>query len=252
MFTCILIDDEPQALEYLEKLIKRYLPTRLRVLQKCESLLQGIEAIKKHHPDLVFLDINMPQEKGMQIYNHFDHIDFEIIFTTAYKEFMIDALRKEAHDYLLKPVHYVDLIDSINRFSKKFEQQTAEKDLQKKIALLQQDLNNYGKKIAIPDQKGYIFQNTNNIMYGFAQSNYTEIHTLDGKKIVVSKTLKAVEELLAQENFFRIHKSYLVNLSKIVKYHKSEGYFVELSNGIQLPVSTRNKNTLLQALTARN
>ena len=137
MITAIIIDDEKNAREFLNKLINRYFEKTIFVLQKCDSVKTGVDAIKHHNPDIVFLDIQIPEENGFELFKYFDNINFEIIFTTAYKDYAIDAIRHSALDYLLKPINYIDLVSSIKRF----ETQRDTFNRQEKISMLLENLS---------------------------------------------------------------------------------------------------------------
>lgn len=247
MITAIIIDDEKNAREFLNKLINRYFEKTIFVLQKCDSVKTGVDAIKHHNPDIVFLDIQMPEENGFELFKYFDNINFEIIFTTAYKDYAIDAIRHSALDYLLKPINYIDLVSSIKRF----ETQRDTFNRQEKISMLLENLssdNNSFNKIALPTQSGYELLKLNSILYCQSDNNYCKVICVDGKEFLLSKTLKYVEELLASKLFLRIHKSFLVNLNYIKKFDKIDDLKVTLTSGVQLPVSIRKKEHFLNAI----
>ena len=251
MITAIIIDDELKARDFLYKLLARYFENKIIVLEKCDSVKTGVDAIKSHNPDLVFLDIQMPNEYGFELFKYFENINFEVIFTTAYKNYAIDAIRHSALDYLLKPINYIDLLSAIKRFE-------AHRDTlkrQERISLLLENLssdNSSFNKIALPTQNGYELQKLNNIMYCQSDSNYCKIICIDGKEFLLAKTLKYVEELLASELFLRIHKSFLVNLNYVAKFDKVNDLIVTLTNGEQLPVSIRKKEQFLNAILKKN
>jgi two-component system LytT family response regulator len=121
MMRCIIIEDEQNAREYLEQLIERYFSTKAIVLASCSSIKEGVESIRKFKPDLVFLDIQMPNERGFKLFEYFPNIDFEVIFTTAHKEFAIEAIKHSAQDYLLKPISQIDLGEAFKRLERKNE-----------------------------------------------------------------------------------------------------------------------------------
>lgn len=248
MIRSIIIDEDQNGRELLSKLLVRYFDNRIVVLDKCDSVKKGVNAINKHNPDIVFLDIQMPNEKGFELFKYFDKINFEVIFTTAHEDYAIDAIRHSAFlDYLLKPISYIDLMSSIKRF----ETNRDALKRQERISLLLESLsfdNISFNKVALPTQNGYELQKLGNILYCEADSNYCKIICIDGKELLLSKTLKFVEELLANELFFRIHKSYLVNMNYITKFDKIDDLKITLSNGVQLPVSIRKKEQFLNAI----
>jgi len=246
--SCIIIDDEKMARETFEKIIGRYFTDKLKVLCAAGSVKEGVFAIHKHHPDLVFLDIEMPGENGFKLFEYFEKVTFEVIFLTAYKNYAIEAIKYAAFDYILKPLNFIDLGDAVERYLKK---QKGNND-NLRVKTLLSNLNAGGDintKVALPTLKGYVMEKINHIMYCEADENYTKIFTANGEVTLVSRTLKSVEELLPAEYFFRIHKSYLVNMNYIKSYDKSEGHKIVLENGIELEVATRRTDEFVRLLT---
>ncbi|MFV8368227.1 LytR/AlgR family response regulator transcription factor [Flavobacterium sp. LB2R40] len=247
MIKTIIVDDEFNAREFLEKLLQRYFPDKFLVLALCDSVDDAIDAIEKFNPELVFLDVQMPNKNGFQLFKELNKINFEVIFTTAHSEFAIDAIKCNALDYLLKPINYIDLLETV----KKYESKLHKASQQEKLMLLIENLdtgNSAYNKIALPTETGFELVKTNAILYCEADSNYCKIVCLDGKKIVLSKTLKFIEELLPTSVFQRIHKSYLVNLNYVTRFNKTNELLVELSNGQTLPVSIRKKEDFINAI----
>jgi len=245
MIKALIIDDEVPAQSLLEKTLNRYFPNKFNIVEKCTSVDLAVLAIKKFEPDLVFLDIQMPGKNGFELFEYFKVIKFEVIFTTAYNQFAIQAIKKSALDYLLKPINHIDLSDAIKKFEKKNERDFA----QKRLSLLLENLNvgeQNVNKIAFPTIEGFEFIHTNQILYCKAESNYCSIKKIDGITNMATKTLKYVEEILPK-NFVRIHKSYVLNLNFVVRYHKSNKE-VELTNGEKLPVSFRKEEEFLNAI----
>ena len=251
MLRCVIIEDEHNAREYLEQLIERYYSKKAIVLANCSTISEGVEAIRKFRPNIVFLDIQIPNENGFKLFEYFPNSEFEVIFTTAHKEFAIEAIKHAAHDYILKPVSQLDLADAFKRLEKKMERRSSVPEIGRVIEHYNADPFRFGK-IALATEKGYILEKIGNILFAEAQGNYTKIHTFDNRNILVTKTLRIIEDMLPNESFFRIHKSYVVNLNYLTKYDKSVGLFVELINGVKLPVSVRNNTGLINAITAKN
>jgi len=251
MVKTLIVDDEYNAREFLEKLLHRYFPNKFIVVGKAESVDEAVIAIKNNTPQLVFLDIQMPNKDGFELFKEIDTTNFEVIFTTAHSDFAINAIKRSALDYLLKPLNYVDLASAIKRF----EGKSKVSQQQHQIKLLLENITVGGgdhKKIALPTESGFEFVKVNSIVYCKAESNYCNVVCLNGSRIIISKTLKHVEELLTSPSFFRIHKSYLVNLNFIVRFDKAADMYVELSNGEKLPVAYRKKELFIQAITSRN
>jgi two-component system LytT family response regulator len=247
MIRTIIIDDEYNAREFLEKLLTRYFPDNFLVLELCESVVEAIVAIEKYNPELVFLDVQMPNKNGFQLFKELNEVQFEVIFTTAHSEFAIDAIKCSALDYLLKPINYIDLLETIKKYDKK-QNKASQED---KLRLLLENIDTGGSefnRIALPTENGFELLKTNAILYCEADSNYCKIVCLDGRNIVLSKTLKYIEELLPTAIFQRIHKSYLVNLNYVNRFSKANELLVELTNGETLPVSVRQKENFINAI----
>jgi len=246
MIKAVIIDDEINAQSLLEKTLNRYFPNKFNIVQKCNSVDQGVIAIKNHDPELVFLDIQMPEKNGFELFKCFEFIKFEVIFITAYNQFAIKAIKRSALDYLLKPINHLDLAQAIKRFETKSEGSFA----QKKLALLLENLNVNDQnvsKIAFPTHEGFELIHSNQILYCKAESNYTYIKKIDGITKTVTKTLKYVEEILPTTSFKRIHKTYVINLNYLVRYNKANKE-VKLTNGEKLPVSFRKEEEFINAI----
>ena len=250
MKTCIIIDDEKNARETLSKIIERYFIDKIKVLQLADSVKEGVFAINKYRPDIVFLDIEMPEENGFKLFDYFDIYNFEVIFTTAYKQYAIDAIKFAALDYLLKPINYIDLRDVLIRLEKKQNRSSNTDQIEAFLSNINTDSGNFNK-IALPTMDGFQLEKVNNIVYCQAEETYCKIFTNRNEAILVARTLKNIEEMLPDEIFFRIHKSYLVNMNYIKSYSKSEGYRIMLENGIELDVATRRNEEFIKALTKR-
>ncbi|MUP46974.1 response regulator transcription factor [Gramella sp. BOM4] len=245
MIKVVIIDDESSARNLLEKTLLKYFPNKFNIVEKCPSVDSGIMAIKTYEPDLVFLDIQMPEKNGFELFGAFDVINFEVIFTTAYDRFAIKAIRRSALDYLLKPINIVDLSNAVKRF----EALNKSSSTHRKLSLLLENLNVNDQnvsKIAFPTLEGFELIHANQILYCKAESNYCSIKRIDSSYRMATKTLKFVEEILPG-NFLRIHKSYVLNLNFVVRYHKSNKE-VELTNGEKLPVSFRKEEEFINAI----
>lgn len=247
MIKTIIVDDEFNAREFLEKLLTRYFPDKFLILDKCESVDEAIVSIEKFNPELVFLDIQMPNKNGFQLFKELEKVKFEVIFTTAHSEFAIDAIKCSALDYLLKPINYIDLLETIKKYNDKQNKASQEEKLKLLLENIDTGSSEYNK-IALPTENGFELLKTNAILYCEADSNYCKIVCLDGRNIVLSKTLKYIEELLPSSIFQRIHKSYLVNLNYVNRFSKADELLVELANGETLPVSVRQKENFINAI----
>lgn len=244
MIRAIIIDDEKRARLNLALLINEYC-SDVTIIAECENLPEGVKAIRKNKPDLVFLDIEMPGHSGLELLDFFDEneVNFKIIFTTAYQEYAIQAFKFSAVDYLLKPINPTELTEAVNRFSK-------EKEKIEKYTLLKENLKQDSiKKIAIPTGNSLVFIETEKIIYIKGEGAYSEIFCLDNEKLLVSRNLKNFEDIMCNhQDFVRNHKSYIVNTNYIKTYIKSDGGCLELKNGVQIPISTDKIQSILDAI----
>lgn len=241
----IIIDDELSGREVLKKLIEKNCPD-VTIMHTLNSIETGLAAIKEDKPDLVFLDIQMPNGSGFDLLNKLKKIDFEIIFVTAHDNYAIKAFKYSAVDYLLKPIRVAELIAAVNKARIDIESGRKNENLKflsEKVSPAKKGfLNN---KILLPSMGGYHITDVAEIAYCKSESNYTNFHFLNGKNILVSKTLKEFESILLENNFFRIHRSYIINLDYIAKYNKGKGGEVVMKDGAILEVSREKKDEFL-------
>ncbi len=246
MIKAIIVDDELGARESLSKMIEKNCK-QIEVIAKVDSMLSAFEAITNKEPDLVFLDIEMPNGNAFDLLEKFKKINFNIIFTTAYDHYAIKAIKFSAVDYILKPIDPEELITAVKRF----ENQSGQKntlDKQFKTLLSNARPENKLKKVGIPDGDGLIFINLSDIVRCDSDGNYTFFILTNGKKIIASRTLGEYEQMFADDNFFRVHRSHLINLEHVKKYIKGEGGYVVMSDNSQVEVSRRNKTDFLEKL----
>jgi two-component system, LytTR family, response regulator len=244
MIQCILVDDERNALEMMEWLLKTYCP-QVQILDMCNSAEAGIAAIKKHKPDVVFLDIEMPKMNGFDMLEQFDKLFFDVVFCTAYDQFAIKAFHYSALNYLLKPVDPDDLKATIKRIEEKKSVPTREQ-----FALLLQNIQHPPKttpqRIALSTGDGLIFIPTNDIIYCEAESNYTTVVLAGGKKVVVSKVLKEIDEALTGPDFYRVHSSFLINLNHIKKFVRVDGGYIIMDNDATINISRSRRQEFME------
>ncbi len=246
MIKAIIVDDELGARESLSKMIEKNCK-QIEVVAKVDSMLSAFEAITNKEPDLVFLDIEMPNGNAFDLLEKFKSINFNIIFTTAYDHYAIKAIKFSAIDYILKPIDPEELVTAVKRF----ENQRGQKeslDKQFKTLLSNVKPDNKLKKVGIPDGDGLIFINLSDIIRCDSDGNYTFFILTSGKKIIASRTLGEYEQMFTDDNFFRIHRSHLINLEHVKKYIKGEGGYVVMSDNSQVEVSRRNKTDFLEKL----
>lgn len=242
----ILVDDENGSRESLALLLEKYCP-QVQVLAKADSMTSALTAVQKYEPELVFLDIEMPNGSGFDLLEKIKDIDFDVVFITAYDHYAIRAIKFSAVDYLLKPVDPEDLKNAVNRVE---EKRLSKKSLGDKYKTLLSNVKSETKlkKVAIPDGDGLVFINLTDIIRCDSDGNYTYFILNNGKKIMSSRTLGEYEEMFEGENFFRVHRSHLVNLDHVKKYIKGEGGYVVLSDNSQVEVSRRKKIEFLEKL----
>ncbi len=246
MIKAIIVDDELGARESLSKMIEKNCKS-IGILAKADSMTSAYEAITKHQPDLVFLDIEMPNGNAFDLLEKFDKINFDIIFTTAYDHYAIKGIKYSAIDYILKPIDPEELIQAVHRFEEKAGQKNM---LDQKFKMLLSNIKpeNKLKKVGLPDGDGLIFINLADIIRCDSDGNYTFFILTSGKKIIASRTLGEYEQMFADDNFFRVHRSHLINLQHVKKYIKGEGGYVVMSDNSQVEVSRRNKLEFLERL----
>lgn len=241
----IVVEDEPQAREMLATLLEDYCQD-VHIIGEASNVKEAVACIKKLHPDLVFLDIEMPNEKGVELFKYFDKIDFEVIFTTAYDEYAINALRLSALDYLLKPIDLSELRGALERFREKKQQAYINQALRYQFATQQQATQS--KRIILPSGEGYVFIDIDDIMYCQAEKSYTAFAIVDGKKYWVSKTIKEYSDLLEGFGFLRVHRSSLINPKFVTKLIKTRPSSVIMKDGESIAVSKSRREHLLDEL----
>lgn len=244
----IIVDDELHARSFLRKFCERYYGEIIEVLDECNSVETAVRSIKKNLPDLIFLDVQMPDENGFELLKYFERISFEIIFTTAFKEYAIQAIRNSALDYLIKPINVEDFKLAISRYDAKKES----KITIDRFKLLMENINNQftdKQKIIFPTKTGFEVVQINSIMYCKSDGSYSSVYTIE-KEYFTSKPFKELEEILDNLNFIRVHRSYLVN-KNYIKSFKSSDYKLEMITGESIPVSDNlfTKKKLIDEIT---
>lgn len=243
----ILVDDEVAGIKTLQRMLERHCPSVDIVAtgSNAETAKKQIETLK---PDVVFLDIQMPGKSGIEMIAELTDKNFEIIFVTAHNEYILQALQYSAADYLLKPVDEDRLIEAVQRAEKRIKEG-------KKDELTETLLYNISKagqpeemRLCLPTMKGFIILKLDEILYCEAERSYTVFHLADKKTVMVSKPLLEYENILDTTGFFRIHKSFLINLKHVKEYQRGEGGTVIMSNNAEIEVSRRKKESFLQKI----
>jgi len=246
MIKAIIIDDEKTSRETLQGLLRRYCKN-VEVIGEADGFHSGIAVIKKNKPDVIFLDIQMPDGSGFKLLEEIGDIDFEVIFSTAYDQFAIKAIKYSALDYLLKPINPEDLITSVEKLEAKLSKgkdDTGVKFLLDSIRTPTSDK----KKIVLSTSEGMHIVDIDNIIRCESEDYYTKFFLKEGKVIMVSKTLKENEELLAEYNFIRPHKSHLINLKYVKSFLRIDGGSIVMIDGSNVPVSRRKREQIVDIL----
>lgn len=243
MLKTILIDDEKHSLESLQLELASNCP-QVSVIDLCKGAEAGIRSIIENQPDLIFLDIDMPVMNGFELLEKVRHIPFEVIFTTAYDEYAVRAIKVSAMDYLLKPIDVAELRQAVQKVMEKRENEDANVKLDVLLTNIQSAQTGF-QKLAIPTLSGLDFVNVQDITYCQADGSYTTIHTSTRESYVISRTLKETEELLGNPGFFRTHQSYLVNLNFIKQYIKGSGGQLIMQDGTVVQVARAKKEALM-------
>lgn len=245
MIKAIVIDDETNNQELICNLLKSY-ADNIQVLAVAGSVESGYQAIMEHQADLVFLDIQMPDGTGFDLLKKFDKINFKVIFVTAHQEYAIEAFKYSALDYLLKPLSPSNLISAI----KKVEESFNSDELNLKLKTLLSNITEPAKtkrKIVLKTMERIYSVDLNDVIRFESDGGYTKVYLLDGKRIMVSRTMKEFDDLLTDVGFLRVHNSHLINMNYLFCFEKTEGHIVMKDDSI-VPVSNRKKEQLLELL----
>ncbi|HEX9958066.1 MAG TPA: LytTR family DNA-binding domain-containing protein [Fibrella sp.] len=242
--TAILVDDEKHCRDVLALLLARYCP-QITLLATCADGSEGVEAIERHRPDLVFLDIEMPGMSGFDLLKTCQFTGFRVIFTTAYNEYAIQAIRHNALDYILKPVDKDELRQAV---AKAEEAISARPTTQVDEFVAYLNKQKTGDRIALPTMEGLEILQSDEIYYCESDGGYTHFFLTNGKAVLISKTLKEVEEVLESKGFCRVHHGFLINVRYVQKYIRGDGGEVVMANNKNIPVSRNKKQEFLSLL----
>ena len=241
----LIIDDEAQQRSLTREFLETYCPT-VTVVAEAGSLKAGIEAVRKYSPDLLLLDIDLGDGTGFDLLQKIKHIDFQVIFITAYNDFALKAFKFSALDYLLKPLDPEELISAVQ----KAQQQHTTNQQQAQLAVLFSQIQQGDtlKKIVLKDSENVYVVEIANIIRLEAEKNYTIFFLADRQQLVISKTMKEYEQLLENKGFFRCHQSHLVNLSYLARLDKRDGGMLVMKDQSTVPLATRRKDELMKLL----
>jgi len=244
MIKAIIVDDEPYCCETITTLLED--SPDVEVVAVCYNAAAALAAIQKYSPDLVFLDVEMPKMNGFEMLEQLPAVNFDLIFTTSYDKYALKAIRFSAIDYLLKPVDQEELLNAVQKVIRR-----SQKPIAQQLEILMQKIHQPHtpiSKIAMPTMEGLQMIPVDSIISCESDSNYTILLLKNNKKIVVSRTLKEIDELLEEHSFVRVHRCYLANLNEVEKYVKGEGGYLVMSDGTTIDVARNKKEVLLKKL----
>lgn len=245
MITAIIVDDENRAIKTLQLILNEYCKD-INVIGSANSALEAIKLINNKSPDLIFLDIEMPNGNGFDVLEAFPNRNFNVIFVTAYNNYALKAIKFAVADYILKPIDIEEVVTSVSKIIERKKQNIINQpDL---TALIQSIKNQTQRKISIPTSNGTEYVSLNEIMYLEADRSYCRIFLTQKNNIMLSKSMNEIEQLLPSNEFFRIHKSHIVNLAFVKKILRTDGGTVELIDGTHLLISKTKKEDLTLAI----
>ncbi len=242
MIKAVIIDDEKNAVTALEIAVKEFCP-EVEIIGTALSAKDGIKEIQNKNPDLVFVDIEMPQMTGLELVEQFENRRFEVVFVTAYNQFAIKAFKVSAADYLLKPINIIELINAVSRISEKIGKQGIPQVQTEKLKTA------LSGKLTLPTTNGSEYINIKDIIRIEAYGSYSKVYTIDNKIRLVTKNLKSLEASLEGESFFRCHNSHLINLEYIKKFSPAkDSGIIEMIDDCDIPVSRSVKTELSELI----
>ncbi|MCP4438041.1 MAG: response regulator transcription factor [Aureispira sp.] len=243
LIQCVIVEDEKQTRNFLRSLLEGYCED-IEVVAEAADVEEAVVAIKKHQPDLVFLDIEMPRENGFNLYKYFDSIDFEVIFTTAYSQYAIKAIKLAALDYLIKPIALEELKEALGRFRDK---QKEPKDYSSNHKLIETTLkSNIPQKIALPCADGYIFAKVDEIVRCQSDRSYTLFVLENKEQVWTSRNLGEYDNILSEYGFARVHRSHLINPKFIKKFVRKKTSVLIMEDDCEIIISATKRDELLR------
>jgi len=241
-YKAVIVDDEERSRQTLNGLIQRYCP-EVTVIAEAASVGEAKKILSAHSPDLVFLDIQLPDGTGCDLLEQLPNRNFDVIFTTAHDEYSLKAFHYAALHYLLKPISYVQLREAIARMKPPVAGEHDER-----YRVMHEQLREERKSIVLTSLEGFSVAQIDDIVRCEADSNYTRIYFGKQKPFIASRNLSYFEDLLSDAGFVRVHNKHLVNVKHVRHYHRGRGGYVEMSEGSQVEVSVRKKEEFLETL----
>jgi len=244
----IIVDDEQHCIDALKTMLQKKCP-EVNVIAGVNSVREARALIDEWQPDLVFLDVEMPHQNGFELLKQFDRISFDVIFTTAFEQYALRAIKFNALDYLLKPFSIQELQEAVQKCRDRRAARPKDSNASSPLEVFlsnMKTLNQVHRKIALPTINGLVFMPVQHIVRCESTGNYTKIFFTDKKHLLVSRPLKEFEEMLSDMDFFRVHNSHLINLQQMQSYIQGEGGFALMTDGTQVEVSRRRKAEFLK------
>ncbi len=246
MIKALVIEDEQKSREMMVMLIERNCP-QLQLVGAAKNVKEGVELINSLNPDLIFLDISMPDGTGFDLLEQVQGKKFEIIFTTATDKHALKAIKYSACDYILKPIDVDELKAAAEKVALKKNAIPSMENLQFLIQQFKKADDNY-QKITLPTGNAYEIVNIKDIIRCEADASYTHFYLVGGKKLMISASLKHYEDLLPENDFIRIHHQHLINMQHVTRFLKQDGGYAVMSDGTQIEVSRRKKDAFMERL----
>lgn len=239
----VIVDDEPDAVGFINSIIGEYCP-ELEVVGKAGNVVDGVSEINLKKPDLVFLDVEMPNGTGFDLLAQFPEKVFEVVFITAFNHYAIKAIKFSAVDYILKPININEFIEAVKRVINKRKDKTSNSS--DALRMLMENLRSaHPSRLAIPTSDGMEYLNPKDIIRIESDRSYSWFFITGNRKVLVSRHLKEFQDLLGDRNFFRSHNSHLINLRFVRKFIRKEGGYIEMQDGAQIPISRGRKDLFL-------
>jgi two-component system, LytTR family, response regulator len=246
--TVVIVEDETLSLEALKNLLEEFFPS-VKVMGTASDVNEAVKVITQLKPDIVFLDIELNPGTGFDVVSQTRTLRYAVIFTTAYEQYAIQAIRFSSVDYLLKPIDLEELSSAIDKAIGQINDRLRQQQIDVLLSNLNSE-NNLHRKICLASQEGLEFFNVSDILYCQANGAYTEFTTITNRKIMVSKNIKEYENMLPEQFFLRVHNRHLINLTEVKKYIRADGGSIIMNNGDTVYLSPRRKEEFLSRMAA--
>jgi two-component system LytT family response regulator len=245
MLRVVIVEDETHSREALKSLLLEFCEN-VEIVGMASDVDSAIKTIRETNPEVVFLDVELQTGTGFNVLEKVRDIRFDIIFTTAFEQYAVKAIKLSSIDYLLKPIDIAELQQAVEKARVK----RSEEDQQKKLETLMSNLetSSGNKRICLATSEGLEFINVSDIIYCEASGSYTNFHLINGNKILVSKNLKEYETVLSDQNFMRVHNSFLINLIEVKKFVKSEGGYILMKDNTQISISQKKREEFMERM----